>query len=44
MQSPAHLDVVIWTGHLRVVFHIKAVLEVEGDEEALLQLNPVQAV
>lgn len=44
MRGPAHLDVVIWTGHLRVVFHIKAVLEVQGDEETLLQLDPVQAV
>lgn len=44
VQSPAHLDVVIRTGHLGVVFHIEAVLETEGNEETLLQLDTVQAV
>lgn len=27
-----------------MVFHVKAVLEAQGDEEALLQLDAVQAV
>lgn len=43
-KSPAHLDVVIRTGHLGVVFHVEAVLEAQGDEETLLQLDAVQAV
>lgn len=41
VQKSAHLDVVIRTVHLRVVFHIKAFIKAQGDEETFFQLNAV---
>lgn len=39
----AYLNVVIWTGHLRMVLNVKYVLKLQADHEALLQIDGIGA-
>lgn len=42
-QFQGYLNVVIWTGHLRMVLNVKNVLKLQADHEALLQINGIRA-
>lgn len=41
-QFQGYLNVVIWTGHLRMVLDVKNVLKLQADHEALLQINGIR--